>query len=56
MEHPILNLHMSDGTINQDGNDYFGLASDGEEIFIGNVGHEDQVEKYLQKHPNPTDW
>lgn len=56
MEHPILKLHLSDGTINRDGYDYVGQASDGKEVFIGNVGNEDQAEKYLQKHPNPTDW
>ena len=35
---------------------YIGRTSDGTEVQIGNVGSEDNIERYLADHPTPEDW
>ena len=56
IEYPILKLHLSDGTIFIDSEEYIGHASDGIDIRIGSVGDEGRAEEYLKDCPNPTDW
>jgi len=35
---------------------YVGMAADGEEVILGNVGEEDKVERYLQDYPETNQW
>jgi len=44
------------GTIWVDGSDYVGRASDGTVVTLGNVGREDELNRYLNAHPTPRDW
>ena len=36
--------------------DYCGIASDGVEVQLGNVGQEDVINNYLETHPTPDTW
>lgn len=54
--HPILAAHLASGSVYSDGGEYFGLASDGIIVLMGNVGQEDALEAYLDRYPEPSDW
>ena len=52
-----LEKHLEMGTIYiEDQFYYIGRTSDGTEVQIGNVGSEDNIERYLADHPTPEDW
>jgi hypothetical protein len=44
------------GKIWVEGREYVGLAEDGTIVSVGNVGQEEQAEKYLAAHPTPDTW
>lgn len=35
---------------------YMGVAADGKEVQLGNVGEEKKINEYLAKHPSPSTW
>ncbi len=35
---------------------YYGKASDGVHVSLGEVGHENQINDYLKTHASPEDW
>jgi len=53
---PTLDRLMAEGKIHFDGRVYYGHASDGLEVHIGNADELEVVERYLTGRPNPTDW
>lgn len=42
--------------ISPDGFEYIGTASDGIEVGLGNVGREDDLNRFLDDSPSPSDW
>lgn len=51
---PILTAFVSQGIVWYDGANYLGRAGDG---VIVNLSHDAvSAERYLQAHPNPSDW
>jgi hypothetical protein len=53
---PRLAALMKSGKVFKDRGEYVGVADDGTEVSIGNVGEEAKVEKYLEAHPTPDTW
>ncbi len=53
---PLLAAHVASGVIYSDNGEYFGIASDGIHVLMGNVGQEDALEAYLGDYPQPADW
>lgn len=54
--HPLACALVAKGLIWEDNGDYVGKAADGQEVAIGVVGYEDNVEEYLKDHPTPESW
>ena len=52
----LLEHNINEGHIYISGQDYIGIARDGEHVHIGNVGKESQIEIYLTDHPDPSQW
>jgi hypothetical protein len=53
---PMLAVHLGSGHIYSDKGEYFGIASDGTHVLMGNVGQEDALEAYLDDYPQPACW
>ena len=56
MSETILKKLLKDKIIFIEEDYYVGKASDNEEVILGNVGYEDDIEKYLKAHPTPDTW
>lgn len=58
MTHPILTCRLADRSVYIDTiqKQYVGIAADNAHVLIGNVGMEDQTERYLKTHPTPDTW
>jgi len=53
---PRLSAFLHSKEIQIEDNYYIGLASDNTWVQIGEVGYEDEAEKYLAACPKPSDW
>lgn len=55
---PILDKLMAEKLIKMDFRlrAYYGTNAEGVELILGTMGGEDELERYLVKHPTPNEW
>ena len=52
----ILRKLLEDGLAYKRGHEYFGIATDGVEVYLGNDTDWGNTNSYLESHPTPDTW